>query len=65
MDHPIRSPEVQADIERWTEKLLAETGSATIEVTLEFNVKDRRFLGYRLGGAASRRLLTAAEGHVG
>jgi len=56
--HPIRHPEVQLEIERWTERLLQETGSATVEVTLEFNVKDRRFLGYRLGGAASRRLLT-------
>jgi len=60
MTHPIRLPEVQREIERWTERLLSETGSATVEVTLEFNIKDRRFLGYRLGGAASRRLLTAA-----
>lgn len=53
-DHPIRRADVQAAIERWTEILLRETGSGTVEVTIEFNVKDRRFLGLRLGGAASR-----------
>ena len=56
--HPIRRPEVQLEIERWTDLVLSETGSGTVEVIIEFNVKDRRFLGYRLGGAASRRLLT-------
>lgn len=57
-EHPIRRPDVQAEIERWTEILLRETGSGTVEVTIEFNCKDRRFLGMRLGGAASRRPLT-------
>ena len=65
LDHPIRCPEVQADIERWTEKLLEETGSATVEITISFDVRDRRFRSYRLGGAASRRLLTASEEPVG
>lgn len=54
MSHPIRIPEVQAAIEKWTETLLSQTGSAEIEVCLVFNVKERRFLGLRLGGSASR-----------
>lgn len=60
-DHPIRRADVQAAIERWTEILLRETGSGTIEVTIELNVKDRRFLGLRLGGAASRIPLDITE----
>lgn len=64
-DHPIRRADVQAAIEEWTDRLLKDTGSGTVEVTLEFNVKDRRFLGMRLGGAVSRRLLTADGGAVG
>jgi hypothetical protein len=59
-DHPIRDPRLHADVEQWTAKVIEQTGSGTIEVTIEFNVKDRRFLGYRLGGAASRRHLTPA-----
>jgi len=59
--HPIRRilvrEDVLADLERWADKLLEETGSGTIEVSIELNVKDRRFLGYRLGGAASRKPL--------
>lgn len=57
IEHPIRRADVQAAIERWTDMLLRETGSGTVEVTIEFNVKDRRFLGFRLGGSASRRTL--------
>ena len=57
-DHPIRRRDVQDEIERGTEVLLRETGSGTVDITISFNVKDRRFLGLRLGGAASRRLLT-------
>ena len=53
---PIRCPELHADVERWAEKLLSETGSASVIV--EFNVKERRFIGYRLGGAVSRKDLT-------
>lgn len=57
-DHPIRralaSEELLLDLERWADVLLADTGSGTVEITLEFNVKDRRFLGYRKGGAGSR-----------
>lgn len=65
MEHPIRRPDVQAAIEEWTERLLRDTGTATVEITIEFNVKERRFLGMRLGGAVSRRLLTADGGSVG
>jgi hypothetical protein len=60
--HPIRRvlarEELLAELERWTDRILEETGSGTIEVSIELNVKDRRFLGFRLGGAASRRALT-------
>ena len=62
MEHPIRRADVQAAIERWTEILLRETGSGTVEVTIEFNCKDRQFLGMRLGGSASRMSLKAHEG---
>jgi len=58
-DHPIRRADVQAAIERWTEILLRETGSGTVEISIAFNVKDRRFIGLKLGGSASRMLLTA------
>ena len=57
--HPIHRADVQAEVERWTEIVLAQTGSGEVEVTMRFNVKDRRFLGLRLGGAASR--LSLAE----
>lgn len=58
IEHPIRRADVQAEIERWTEVLLRESGSGTVEVSMTFNVKDRRFLGLKLGGSASRMLLT-------
>ena len=58
MTHPIRRPDVQVAIERWTETLLSQTGTAEVEVVLIFNVKDRRFLGVRLGGGISRLDLT-------
>lgn len=61
IDHPIRRADVQAEIERWTELLLAQTGSGEVEVVLRFNCKDRRFLGLRLGGMASRLLLDAGR----
>ena len=65
--HPIRRvlarEEVLAAVERWADVLLAETGSGTIEVSILFNVKDRRYLGFQLGGTASRTALTPeAEG---
>lgn len=62
--HPILRPEVQIEIQRWTDKLLSETGSATVEITIEFDVRDGRFRSYRLGGAASRRPLTGPEESV-
>jgi hypothetical protein len=61
MQHPIRSAELHDDVERWTERLLEDTGSATIEVTLVFNVRQKRFISYRLGGASSRQLLAGTE----
>lgn len=61
IEHPIRRADVQAAIERWTEVLLRETGSGTVEITIELNCKDRKFLGLRLGGAASRIPLDSVE----
>lgn len=58
IDNPLLRPDVQAAFARWAEKLLAETGCGTVEVIVEFNAKDRRYLGYRLGGVASRIPLT-------
>ena len=58
--HPIRRADVQAAVENWTKLLLdnSPSGSGEVEVVLRFNVKDRKFLGLRLGGAAGRLLLT-------
>jgi hypothetical protein len=55
--HPIRRPDVQAEIEAWCDLLLSRTASATIDVTFTFDVKDGRFMGLRLGGLASRLVL--------
>lgn len=57
MTHPIRRKDVQDAIERWTETLLSQTGTAEVEVVLVFNVKERSFLSLRLGGQASRLML--------
>lgn len=53
----LASEELLGELERWAEQLLAATGSGTVEVTVEFDVKDRRFRTYRFGGTASRRPL--------
>jgi hypothetical protein len=56
--HPIRRAEVVEAIERWTEMLLSQTGTAEVEVVLVFDVKERVFRSFRLGGAASRMPIT-------
>lgn len=50
--HPIEDPEVQAEVKEWTLKILSRTGTG--KVCVEFDFKDRRFQGFRLGGSAER-----------
>jgi hypothetical protein len=38
--------------------LLSQTGTAEVEVVLVFDVKERVFRSFRLGGAASRMPIT-------
>lgn len=64
VDLPIKLLEFQADVEQWAEKLLEAAGSGTVELVIEVNVKDRKWLGYRLGGSAARRRLTDGGGSV-
>jgi len=58
-EHPIRRPEVQADIEAYTQKAL-ENGTGKITVELDF--KEGHAISYRLSSDAARRTLNGYHG---
>jgi hypothetical protein len=51
--HPIEDPEVQAEVREWTRLILSRTGSG--KVCVEFDFKDFKAQGTRLGGSTGRK----------
>ena len=47
--HPIRRPEVQESVERWTALVLQE-GGGTGRVAVEFDYKDGHYCGFSVEG---------------
>lgn len=64
MSHPIRRPDVQADIEAYTQRVLAAE-NGTGRVIVEFDFKDGRAISYRPYSEGTRRSLNGPNGTHG
>jgi hypothetical protein len=61
MDHPIRRPDVHADVEAFTVQSLSPAGG-TGKVLVEFDFKDWRAVSYRPIAEGVRRPLSTSTG---